>query len=295
MVVYGGWHYDEDTKIRSTVDVYNLSEGHVQWSQHKKDAPFGWSRAGVASDDKYFYIVGGSRKLNDTVQYKAAVRYDPEGGLWDELPHIQIRRSKGPAVFIIDHQLFAIGGAMSSVESEVLNLSESNATWQIMNVTFPYTLYDTNAVVVGRTAYICSSGDSPTKTILSWTPGEKFWNQTLTPMKHERRNVHCTVSDGEDFIWVIGPACHQCGTFMEQYTISTNSWQVIDQNLEIDETYDLKHICVYSQGYIYVTFRGPNHEIDENFYAFNVSSKQWIKSGNLKSKSKWPIASTFIT
>ena len=290
----GGRDYDDI--IQSTIDVYNIYEGTVQWNNKSRKAPYAWTHAGVTTSEQYFYIAGGSRIFNLTKQYRSVTRYDFRRDIWDEFPDLEIRRHKGPSVFIIDNQLYVLGGhPLKPIEIEVLNLTESAMVWNTMNVSFPYIVYDADAIVVNKTVYICGGQDTLSNTILSWSPAEMSWNQNLSRMKYKRTNLHCTVSDGQDSIWVIGPGHHQGEGFMEQYRISNDTWQVIDAMPQVDETYDLKHICLYWEGLIYITFRGPNHEIDDTFYVFNVTSHEWIRSGSkIQSKTKWPIASIYI-
>ncbi len=267
----------------------------MQWGNQSR-VEFAWSHAGITLWHNYVYIAGGKRKFNGTKQYKAAVRFNPELISWDELPQMELMRNRGPAMFVIDNQLYVVGGnPLKPIRIETLNLGESELTWNNINVTFPYIVYDADAIVVNKTVYICGGQDTLSNTILSWSPGEMSWNQNLAHMKYKRTNLHCTVSDGQDSIWVIGPGHHQGAGFMEQYKISNDTWQVIDVMPQVDETYDLKHICLYWEGLIYITFRGPNHEIDDTFYVFNVTSHEWIRSGSkIKSKTKWPIASIYI-
>ncbi len=140
---------------------------------------------------------------------------------------------------------------------------------------------DTQAVVIGNTAYICTGTYAARKTLISWTYGGPAWTP-LAEMNIARDWGHGIVTDGISNIWVIGGCdpddCWPDG-FIEQYSVETNTWTKLVNVPNIQTNNYHVEVCVFWQGYIYVIFHRTGQGVTPTFHVYNTETGKWHADG----------------
>ncbi len=280
---------EPNTRYRK-VDVYNLHEGDIVWSHQGTDAPYPWSQAGCVSHGKDIYLAGG--KLTDE-EVKYVSKYNTELSSWETLTDMTEARGEAPAVFVLGGRLYvASGNGRESMES--LDISNVSSGWQAEAVQLPFNIaYSQGAVVQDRIYIFGGLIPKYMKKASSWSPGDSGW--TSLPDMSISRYKHCTVTDAEDTIWVLGGCwleeCWESG-FIEQYTVSTNTWQQLTKTPDMDKSYrDRVNFCVFWKGFIYATFYKWDSPTKTNYlnptvYIFDTVARHWnTSSTTLKTKA----------
>ncbi len=111
------------------------------------------------------------------------------------------------------------------------------------------------------------------------------------------RKYHCTVTDGLDTIWVLGGCdpdeCWERG-FIEQYTISTNTWEQLTATPNMDKAYDWVNVCAFWEGFIFASFYKSDDSswlAEGKFHIFDTSERKWkISSTRLNTEVSWVIS-----
>ncbi len=187
LVVVGGRHklYGMDQSL-NTVDIYYLNSGSITGSQQGRSSPLEWTKAGRALYDENVYIFGGhimSRRMT-FFQYGFA-RYRLEDDSWERLPDVPFETYKGPALFIHQNVLYAVGGHSSSNNNQVwaLDLTHGNGEtqdWTQENIVLPHSVSGANTVLsIGDRVFIIGKAGEHSTSVISWRPG------TINPWETE--------------------------------------------------------------------------------------------------------------
>ena len=281
------------------VDVYKLRNGDIVWDHKGTNAPHTRDASGCVTHGRDIYVLGGTLSGRHS---NSVYKYSTEFSQWSAMKNMREVRARGPAVFILSGHLYAAGADKDltfTKTMESLDISDGNSDWQIENIQLPFTIAYSKAVVVQGRAYIFGGSVSTTykKNVISWSPGELEW-KSMNNMSIGRAS-HCTATDGEDTVWVLGgcdPAvCFERG-FIEQYTVSTNKWQQLNATPDIGRNYNRVNFCVYWQGFIYATFFSwvnnfRDYNIDTRFHIFDTVAKEWkVSSTTLNLRASHVIA-----
>ncbi len=196
------------------VNVYKLHNGEITWDRRGTDAPKGQSDAMTVTHGKDIFMVGGN-SYNEYEVYK----YNTETSTWQAMKNLKKGRGSSPATFILSDRLYTAGGDDGyggfHKTMESIDLTDPTSDWQIENVGIPYTIVDSKAVTVAGRAYIFGGAgytfggnqggareEAHFRRAISWSPGETNW--TSLASMNIGRTGRCTVTDGEDTIWLVG-------------------------------------------------------------------------------------------
>ncbi|KAJ0060381.1 hypothetical protein NL108_010147 [Boleophthalmus pectinirostris] len=200
-----------------------LDENEQEW-KHLTSLPTlcSTSMAGVAVLDNRLYIVGGVYGYKkDTVDRSFC--YDPETGLWTELPGPQQPRYN---FTLLGHEgrLYAIGGELqgrciATGESYDVNKEQ----WSFIQPT-PRPVGSAAFAVVRRRMFVCFWKPPDTTDIYEYLPAKDEWKLTTTMIKPQSYG-HCMVAH-RDNLYVIrnGPCDDFLRCLMDCYNITTGQW-----------------------------------------------------------------------
>ncbi len=285
LVIIGGWTYNTTREYWDTVQIYTVDEGHVRWNKYGRPAPYPWHYGGMATRRGNIYIAGG---VVGNKTLRRAAKYNVSGDTWQLLSnigHFQIMQSGNyvPAMYVIENQLYTTGGGGPSSYVEKLDLGDINSGWVVERTAPIHYVAWTNAVVIGKRAFICAGKVSYSKTplVISWTYGDPAWTRAAD-MNIARDYNHGTVTDGISNIWVIGGCdpddCWPDG-FIEQYSVTNNTWTKLNHVPNLERDHYSVQVCSFWQGYIYVIFSrsldisGPG--LIPTFHVYNTQTGEW--------------------
>ncbi len=280
LYIIGGFsHLD---KSRQT-SVYKLSDWGVSWQKYGLNFQYPWSFAGSIVIGQDIYAMGGKvwKDYNWLdVQYAAVYKTDQRR--WEIITNITYPRPHRPTLFHLGSKLYVTGGS-PQLSMQSLDLNIMNAVWEDENVDLPFKVTHSNAVTINNNVYICGGlSNEYQRSVITWTPGMASW--TFLRDMHHSRQWHCTLTDSDHSIWVVG-GCNQdeCNTigFVELYSITTNSWKQL--NSSPDTAYTRVNFCTLWKEFIYVTFytwtQNSNSEkvldIEPFFHIYNTLSGEW--------------------
>ncbi len=282
LVIIGGRN---TASFYDTVQIYTVDDGHVTWNKYGTPAPFKWFRGGTATTAGNIYIAGGSAwDSNGTLGFRRVAKYNVKGDIWEVLPNKIVDTQQGPAIYVINNQLYAADGdneatfPFPSTQTERLNLSNVQSGWMTEQASPYYDVWDAHAAVIGNTVYICAGTPEPTKTVMSWTHGEPAWTP-VADMNVARGSYHEAVTDGISNIWVVGGCdpdyCWPDG-FIEHYNVTDNTWTKLTQVPDIEKGRYNVEVCSFWQGYIFVIFSGHgSSERITRFHVYNTHTGKW--------------------
>ncbi len=301
-------------------NVYLVEHGNITWLCRGPDldTKYEWTEAGFTTMGSDIVMAGGYTWGQTSIQIQPrVVTYKTKHRVFDEMKLMRIARNS-PAMFSLEGRVYAVGGCMpkelKSWKMEYTNLqvnmNKGRKTWIYSNVELPFDVCYSSAVVVNGAVYICSSGGSSLrrniiphtiksrKSVIMWKPGMLEW-KSLEEM-HIARQLHCTLTNSLDTIWVVGSCQGDCwhDGFIEQYSIANNRWQKLKTAppLREDETQDYHiNFCIYWDDHIYITFfKGKAHEpeIHPLVHVYNTCTGQWHKSNTtVQSKTTFSVVS----
>ncbi len=219
-------------------------------------------------------------KDNDDIYPAKTIKYSVSNNVWYQIRDISIVRDYRPCLFLIDNHLYVVGGCNigtyhSTMESYYL--SGMNERWHT-SVEMPDGRTRVVCVTLENNIVVLAGGDDGLNTFssaLMWTPGNTSWTQIAS--MNEARSFACSVSDGHQFMYVLGGYNGQhLLASVERYDIQFNTWMLLSSMPSQWEG----HACVYIDGTIIVSGgdRGKSDIYDSiflyfgHFFSVNISS-----------------------
>ncbi len=225
---------------------------------------------------------------NSTCQPQS--KYDIQTGKMHLLPPLITNRYHKPCVFVLHQTLYVVGGtktrhgpSLSSMDS--MNIIADNGGWE-GGVSLPRGVAMTSCVTLENTKVILVGGQIKKKRdhssdsfVYMWKPGQVTWT-ALAPLKQKRIN-HCTVTDGDKYIYALGGYDKGALSSVERYNTQANKWKYM---LSMPKA--LKHHeCLYVNGQILVV---GGYSVEDRLNAagvgrdpifiYNVETDSWIIS-----------------
>ncbi len=296
LVIIGGQTFEAPSEL-DTVQIYSVKDGHVTWIREGNHAPYCWYNGGAAASGGNIYIAGGwildqANNQDEESLTTRAAKYNVRDDSWVFLPNKTIPAGSGPAMYVIKNQLYAADGegtfiskfiTPSDTQTDKLDLSIVDSGWTNEQASPTHDVAYVQAAVIGDRAYICAgpSRSSEIKTVISWTYGELAWTPAAD-MNVARSRHHGTVTDGHSNIWVIGGCdpddCWPDG-FIEQYSVTNNTWTKLNQVPYIERDFYSVLVCGYWQEFIYVIFSRlsgiSRRYFIPKFHVFNTQTREW--------------------
>ena len=281
LVIIGGFDgpiiYEGSGSPIDNVHIYTVHAGHVTWKREGRPAPYPWYRGGTAASGGNIYIMGGAVSgLEFPRNGRQAAKYNVRDDTWDLLPEKNLSALLGPAVYVMKNKLYAADGGQD-IETERLDLSDVVSGWTREQASPTHDVHYTQAVIIRNTVYICAGTyNRAIKTVISWTYGKPAW--TPVADMNIARYSHGTVTDGISNIWVIaGCEPYDCWPdgFIEQYSVTTNTWTKLNHVPNIQRDYYEVEVCAFWQGYIYVIFYSHLQDVIPTFHVYNTETGKW--------------------
>ncbi len=187
---------------RSRTDVYRVLQGKITWINSGPEMNPYFKFQGYTNMGSDILMVAGKKCIGRSIYpvNSCVIRYNTKEKTFISLPKFKFLRDV-PTVFAILSHLYVTGGKERDLKMHVLDLNNKKGIWQISNVSLPFPVMFTQAIVINNTAYICSSGGNLTYTtkkrtsVIMWTPGMAAWKSL--PHLNIPRKLHCTVTGEE--------------------------------------------------------------------------------------------------
>ena len=178
----------------SKIDVYRVIQGKMSWINITLEMiPF-FKFQGYTTMGLDILMVAGQKRTDEG--YRDA---NPNNPKFSFSRHV-------PTVFTLNNHLYVTGSRKNNLKESDLNmykldLNNKKAIWRTTNVTLPFPIAFTHAVVINNTVYICSSGGNLTyatknrTSVIMWEQGMAAWKSL--PHLNIPRKLHCTVTGEE--------------------------------------------------------------------------------------------------
>ncbi len=158
---------------------------------------------------------------------------------------------------------------------ESLDLNNVDKGWQ-SSISLPYGVSGSTCATIKDTVLLAGGHMEKRRAqeVWMWTPQNTNWQ--LTSFMNTRHNNACAVSDGVQFIYVLGGST-TTGTisaFVERYVIQQNSWTSLNP-MPSELT---RHACIYIEGTIIVSGGKSVSTLKDNIYLYTVTSGIWTTS-----------------
>ena len=234
-----------------------------------------WVSGAAVTLERQLFTAGG--KTFNYAAFRYAAKYDKEINKWKVLPRLTSNRNDVPCVFILGTHLYVAGGRdgngfLSSME--YLNINDNSSVWTA-SVSLPYEEIYTSCVMFNSTVILAGGFTLPNdylSSVITWKEGNATWT-TLKPMQ-QKQGIHCMVSDGIRFLYVVGRFYGRNLKSIKKYDSETNTWKYLCPMPEV--LYG--HRCVYLKDtvivtggldgfdgvntiYLYKVILGPNHPL----------------------------------
>ena len=192
----------------SKTDVYRVIQGKISWINITLEMiPF-FKFQGYTTKGSDILMVGGQKRTNEGYRdaNNCVIKYNTKNKAFKSLLKFIFSR-RVPTVFTLNSHLYVTGSRKNHLKEGDLNmykldLINKTATWQISNVTLPFPIAFTHAVVINNRVYICSSGGNSNRwrtfgtkhrtSVIMWKQGMTAWKSL--PDLNIPRQHHCTVT-----------------------------------------------------------------------------------------------------